>query len=370
MTSANAIKRTGVYVALFVGLIGLGGELRAQTSTESDVAATEDDRGAETTVDRGRMRLTLLIQLVENELQEARLAQSRLTVEAAGLDQERREILTGPRKGTQSETRQLDVIEERLAEIDQELATVNGRLPEIRTELADLKARLGGPSAPEVDSAANGIVVDSAGQWLDGKRRVQEALVYLGGYNALIDGDFGPRTQEAVRVYQSTQNQEQTGKLTEEQETALLEEASILRTRYGVSTIEDAKAGYRVSYPIGLLPKEEMIEPDDRRFFSNDGESELLITSEDGGSNGAAALNAIFEDLVTRYDVEYSRKRGDSFVVAGAIEGGRLTYDTARLRGNRVIRARLSYPAERRDLWAPFAVIMFNTFETLSSGES
>ncbi|MGI9508686.1 MAG: peptidoglycan-binding domain-containing protein [Geminicoccaceae bacterium] len=370
MTSASAIKIYGICAVLLAGLIGFTGEARAQTSTENDVAETGGDQDASLNVDRGEMRLKLLVTLVENELEEARLAQSRLTVEAAGLDQERRVLLAGPVKGTRSEQRQRDVIDQRLAQIDKELVTVNARLPEIKNELADLKKRLGLPGELGVEFVANGIADDGNVQWLDSKRRVQEALVYLGGYDALIDGDFGPRTQEAVRVYQRTQSQQQTGDLTNEQETALLEEAAILRARYGVTMIKDPVAGYRISYPSGLLPNAEIIEPGDRRFSSADGQSELLITSNDGGGDAASELGAIFEDLVASNDVAYSRKRDDSFVVAASIEEGRLTYDTARLRGGRVIRARLSYPAALRDLWSPFAVIMFNTFETLPSGES
>ncbi|MDH3664905.1 MAG: hypothetical protein OEU92_33645, partial [Alphaproteobacteria bacterium] len=67
----------------------------------------------------------------------------------------------------------------------------------------------------------------------------------------------------------------------------------------------------------------------------------------------------------------YRRKREDWFVVAGQTEEGRIIYDTARQSGDRMLRAQLSYPAEWRDLWSPFAVILFNTFDTIpGAGES
>ncbi|MGI9420612.1 MAG: peptidoglycan-binding domain-containing protein, partial [Geminicoccaceae bacterium] len=188
---------------------------------------------------------------------------------------------------------------------------------------------------------------------------------------ALIDGDFGPRTQEAVKVYQGRQNFERTGTLTGDQETALLEEADLLRARYGMANIEDRVQGYRVSYPRGLLPESGLAGSNGRRFASKDGKGELLITASDAGEGvSAAEFSTIYEGLLSEYEVQYRRKRDDWFVVAGLVEEGRIIYDTARLNGNRMIRARLSYPAEWRDLWSPFAVIMFNTFETLSTGES
>lgn len=375
MTRPQTFGHVGIGALLIAGLTFFPGETRAQSSTASDVAPADTAQDAGSTIDRGKMRLNLLITLVENELKEATLKQSRLTVEGAKLDQERRKLLAVPSSGSQAEQRQLDVLEKRLGQIDEEMAEVNGRLPEIEAELAELQARLdeanGVVREPEVETVVNGNGVDEAGQWLDNKRRVQEALVYLGGYNALIDGDFGPRTQEAVRVYQKQQNIAQTGTLTKEQEAALLEQADVLRARYGMTTIEDTERGYRVSYPSGLLPDDEAIEPNGRRYVSTDGEGELVLTSiGTGGESGPAALSALYDELLGDYEVQYRRKRDDWFVVAGLIEEGRIVYDTARLKGDGVIRARLTYPAEWRDLWSPFAVIMFNSFQSVSSGES
>lgn len=386
MTSAKALQRLGVQALMLVGVIGLSGELLAQSTPPSDGAreAEASDSDTVSTVDRGKMRLTLLIGLVENELQEAKLKQSRLIAEASSLDQERRKLLDGPSDGTAAQQRRIEVIERQLQQIDQDMADVNARLPEINAELAELKTRLdeanGILRTPETETAvdddrggesAGEVRVDSASRWLDGKRQVQEALVYLGGYNALIDGDFGPRTQTAIRVYQRGRNDEQTGTLTEEQETALLQEAETLRARYGVTTIENRDQGYRVTYPSGLLSEDATLQSGGVRYASEDGRGELIVTSSsEGEPSGAEELTALYEDLLADYEVQYRRKRNDWFVVAGILDEGRIIYDTARLSGDRMIRARLSYPSEWRDLWSPFAVIMFNTFEPAQTGES
>ncbi len=375
MTSANAIIRSGIHVLALTSCINLMSQAHAQSAAESEVATSENGQDANPTIDRGKMRLKLLIRLVKNEFHEAKMAQSRLTEEAAELDQQRRALEAEPSKGTRAEKRQFAVIEERLLQIDKEMVEVNGRLPEINAELDELQVRLdeanGIVREPAAESAANGVVTSASSQWLDSKRQIQEALVYVGGYNALIDGDFGPRTQEAVKVYQGRQNVERTGTLTGEQKKALLEEADLLRARYGMTNIEDRDQGYRFSYPSGLLPEGGPIEPSGRRFVSKDGKGELLITTSDGaGENGTKGFSAIYEELHSEYEVQYRRKRDDWFVVAGLVEEGRIIYDTARLNGNRMIRARLSYPAEWRDLWSPFAVIMFNTFEAVAAGEN
>jgi len=379
MTSANAFLRLGIFAPLFAGLIALSSDVGAQSTAATNVETTESEEDTDRIIDRGKLRLKLLISLVENELQEATLRQSRLTTEASALDQARRALQDGPSKGTQAEKKQIDVIEQRLQQIDKEVAKVNARLPEINAELTELNARLdeanGVVREPDVESTTDSAVVNEASRWLDNKRQVQEALVYLGGYNALIDGDFGPRTQAAVRVYQGRKDLEQTGRLTEEQEEALLEEVNVLRARYGMTTIENQDEGYQITYPSGLLPDSSPIEPSGRQYVSKDGEGKLIVTSSvDDEANGKASnaeeLSTLFDILLTEYDVQYRRKGRNWFVVAGLIEEGRIVYDTARLDGDRMIRAQLTYPAEWRDLWSPFAVIMFNTFEPLQAGES
>lgn len=390
--------RFGLIAALLMGFLDLTGQAKAQSATDGDTAdAVEEDQAADEAVsgiDRGKMRLRLLITLVENELQEATTSQARLIAEASRLDQELRGLQAGSSAGTEAEKRQIEVIERRLGEIDQEMAEVNTRLPAIDAELTELQARLdeangvertpataaaGGAAAgtegagsdvAASDAAGGPAPIDGASQWLDSKRRVQEALVYLGGYNALIDGDFGPRTQEAVRVYQTRQNLDVTGRLDGQQEAALLEEADRLRARYGMTVLLDQEMGYRFSYPSGLLRESDEVPAEGRRFVTEDGQGELLITRDDDGRKDAAALSTIYEQLLGEYEVQYRRKRGDWFVVAGLVEDGRIVYETGRLSRDGVVRARLSYPADWRDLWSPFAVIMFNSFEALPSAES
>ncbi len=375
MTSANAIRRLDKHLgfcALFMAAsMGMSEGLQAQSTAPDGVNGTEQN-GQAAPLDRGKMRLKLLINLVENELEEAKLKQTRLTSEASTLDQQQRSLLGGQSTGTAAEKRQIELIRQRLEQIDKEVSDVNARLPEISAELAELQARLdeanGIVREAESETAAEEITVDSASRWLDSKRQVQEALVYLGGYNGLIDGDFGPRTQTAVKVYQSSQRVNPSGQLTADQETALLEEANRLRGRYGMTTVEDAAMGYRITYPSGLLKEEPSETANYQRYVTSDGEGELVITSS--GDADSVVLAALYDELVAEYDVEYRRNRSEWFVVAGPLGEDRIVYDTARIRGDRLIRATLSYPSAWRDLWSPFAVIMFNSFEGLPTGQS
>ncbi len=372
MTSAVAFARVS-FLALFVsaGLIGLSDDAGAQTN---GAAQAEVDQIDVQPMNRSKMRLELLLSLVENELREASLKKTRLVSEQVKLTRERAELSAIGDQRRPAENARLDQIERRLGTIAEEADAVDKRLPEIAGELDGLQLRLDEVNgivreeeAPDEEALAqedrtSSTSEPSASVWLDGKRQVQEALVYLGGYNALIDGDFGPRTAQAVRVYQSSKSLDETGILTDEQERELLEEAQAQRSLYGVQTFTDEEVGYQLSYPTLLLSNMEETGANERRMTTKDGESELLITVIEGSEQ---RLSSLYEEAAAEYEIQYRRKRDDWFVLAGLVTEDRIIYDTVRQAEGKLVRARLSYPVDQRDLWSPFAVIMFNTFSPL-----
>lgn len=371
MTSAWHLVRCG-FLAALAG-VGAGNIPSIEAQTSDEVEVDTDVEGVEL-IDRSKVRLKLLLSLVSNEMRAASLQREQLASERDALTRERAEVTALGDKRRPSDDVRLQQIENRLETIDANINAIDEKLDDIVAEQNDLQRRL---------DEANGIVRDeakdeetvSAGQengtdtsssssasiWLDGKRQIQEALVYLGGYNALIDGDFGPRTTEAVKTYQQRQSFDPTGTLTDEQEAGLLEEAEAQRTLYGVTSFTDEEMGYRLSYPSLLLSQSEKTSANERRITTTDGLGELIITVIDDPEE----FTPLYDSATSTYDVQYLRKRDGWFVVAGLMEEGRIIYDTARRNDDKLVRARLSYPADKRDLWSPFAVIMFNTFETL-----
>lgn len=372
--SGTAFQQYCFSVLLLAVIFGANGESHAQGEIQAGerAATVAIDRDEAATVNRGGMRLQLLLSLVQNELRAAMESKTQLTTERRALETERKKLSTLGDRSRPADRFRSEEIERRLVQLNEELAAVDARLPDVTSELEALQRRL---------DEANGIVRDtgettaatdadeaqpSSSQWLDSNRRVQEALVYLGGYNALIDGDLGPRTREAVRAYQARQALEPTGELTEEQQSALLAEADAWRALYGMRPLVDEETGYRLSYPSSLLLEVEEIDPGTRRMATVDGESELLITT----SNGSTDIVSMYASVLGEYEVQYRRKRDSWYVVAGLADDGRIIYDTARQTENGIIRARLTYPEARRELWSPFAVMMFNTFEALPRSES
>ncbi len=371
MTSAAPLIYLGFATVLAGACMIAVSEGTAQTNIAAQAQAGSND---ERSVNRGTMRLELLQSLVKNELRAASIRKNRLASEQVELTRERAELSAIGDKRRPADNVRLEQIGDRLGTIDQELETINAKLPEIAAELNNLQLRLDEANGI-VRSKKNGTAETaalqvgddgtseepSASRWLDGKRRIQEALVYLGGYNALIDGDFGPRTTQAIKVYQERQDLEQTGVLTDEQEAALLTEAQAQRALYGVTSHRDDNFGYSLSYPTLLLSQTERISAGEQRMTTTDGRSELLISVIENSDD----LDALYDEAATIFEIQYQRRKDGWFVVAGLADEDRVVYDTVKRSKENLIRARLSYPLDQSDLWSPFAVIMFNTFEIL-----
>ena len=136
----------------------------------------------------------------------------------------------------------------------------------------------------------------------------------------------------------------------------MLEQAEAVRQQYGVQTLWDPEIGYSLIYPRELLPIEQRSESGDRRLASASGDSELQI--EVVGQ--APDIGLVFADLLTRYEIGYSRLQDDWFVVSGT-DRDDFFYEVALRSQDRLIRVRLIYPTAQREIWQPFTVILLNS---------
>jgi putative peptidoglycan binding protein len=87
------------------------------------------------------------------------------------------------------------------------------------------------------------------------RKAVQDALVWLGFYNGVNDGDFGKRTRDSIVAYQLSQQAGGDGVLSAAQLQALLAAADKMRATVGFEAIDDPKTGARIGAPTMLTAK-------------------------------------------------------------------------------------------------------------------
>ena len=119
-----------------------------------------------------------------------------------------------------------------------------------------------GPAAdaqtpPAAHSAADAVLAAQKAAFLalpeSTRKAAQDALVWLGFYNGLADGDFGRRTRDAILAFQASAKAPTDGALSASELKALLAAAQKARDAVGFQVVSDAKSGARIGAPTKLL---------------------------------------------------------------------------------------------------------------------
>src|SRR5262245_21340514 len=88
----------------------------------------------------------------------------------------------------------------------------------------------------------------------DQVRLQQEALLWTTDYEGLIDGRTGDETTSAIKKFQSRIGHVPTGRLTNDEQTRLVNEGFANQRAMGFRQYVDQNAGVSVGIPTGLLP--------------------------------------------------------------------------------------------------------------------
>jgi hypothetical protein len=269
-------------------------------------------------------------------------------------------------------------LEQRLARLTTELETAKDRFEPAESPVSAAAApestgqetadqdpvlipafRPNGPSALERSPADLG----GGSYTLATRLAIQEALIFLGGYDSTIDGDFGKRTEAAIRAFQEQQGAQSTGTLTESQKQDLLVLATSERQAYGLRELRDDDIGYTLSYPSKLLPEDERSGGGYRVLSDGEGLASLQVVEVDSRD-----LETMFDDLTRRQGAGYRHFADSWFVAAGEFEDEMFYGMGRRADDGRSIVVYLTYPAMARDRWDPFSVILYNSFELAEPG--
>ena len=110
------------------------------------------------------------------------------------------------------------------------------------------------PTAPSADDAAMAAQKAAFMGLPEASRKaLQEALVWLGLYVGVNDGDFGKRTRDAILAFQASLKAPADGTLSAPELKALLAAAQKAREAAGFQVVSDPKTGARIGAPLKLL---------------------------------------------------------------------------------------------------------------------
>jgi peptidoglycan hydrolase-like protein with peptidoglycan-binding domain len=182
------------------------------------------------------------------------------------------------------------------------------------------------------------------------RKAAQEALVWLGLYVGVNDGDFGKRTRDAILAFQASLKAPADGTLSAPELKALLAAAQKAREAAGFQVVSDPKTGAKIGAPLKLL-------------------SALPGARLDFASNADADLGALYTRLSTATlvrKIAYKAIKPDAFFVVSGQDGVVKFYTRfdKKPNANPPIRGfTFAYPASQTVALDRIAIAIANSFE-------
>jgi peptidoglycan hydrolase-like protein with peptidoglycan-binding domain len=142
------------------------------------------------------------------------------------------------------------------------------------------------------------------------RKAAQDALVWLGFYNGVADGDFGKRTRDAILAFQASTKAPADGALSADELKALLAAAANARDAVGFRILSDPKTGVKIGAPTKLLAERSGAKLD----FASSADPDL------------SALYARLSAGTPTRKVAYKAMKPDDFFVVSGQEGPQRFY--------------------------------------------
>jgi hypothetical protein len=182
------------------------------------------------------------------------------------------------------------------------------------------------------------------------RKAAQDALVWLGLYVGVNDGEFGKRTRDAILAFQASVKAPADGMLSAPELKTLLAAAQKARDGAGFQVVSDPKSGARIGAP--------------RKLLSARGGAKL-----DFSANADADLGALYARLsatTPARKIAYKAIKPDTFFVVSGQDGATKFYTRfdKNPTANPPIRGfTFAYPASQTTTFDRIAIAIANSFE-------
>ena len=182
------------------------------------------------------------------------------------------------------------------------------------------------------------------------RKAAQDALVWLGLYVGVNDGDFGKRTRDAILAFEASVKAPGDGALTPPLLKALLAAAEKARDAAGFKIVSDPKSGARIGAPLRLINARAGARLD----FASSADEDL------------GALYARLSAPTPARKIVYKAIKPDAFFVVSGQDGATMFYtrfDTSAAANPPLRGFTFSYPASQAAQLNRIAIAVANSFE-------
>jgi peptidoglycan hydrolase-like protein with peptidoglycan-binding domain len=206
------------------------------------------------------------------------------------------------------------------------------------------------PSPAPVDAAFAAQKAAFMGMPEATRKAAQDALVWLGFYVGVNDGDFGKRTRDAIFAFQTSLKAPADGALTAPELKALLAAGEKARDAAGFKVVSDPKSGDRIGAPLKLINAQAGV----RLAFASSADADL------------SALYARLSAPTPTRKIVYRAIKPDAFFVVSGQDGSTMFYTRfdKNAAANPPMRGfTFAYPASQAAQLSKVAIAVANSFE-------
>ena len=182
------------------------------------------------------------------------------------------------------------------------------------------------------------------------RKAAQEALVWLGLYVGVDDGEFGKRTRDAILAFQGNVKAPTDGALSPPEAAALLAAARKARDAAGFQVVSDPKSGARIGAPLKLIGARGGARLD----FASSADADL------------GALYARLSAATPARKITYKAIKPDAFFVVSGQDGATMFYTRFDKNPAAIPPIRgftFAYPASQGAYLNRVAIAVANSFE-------
>jgi hypothetical protein len=182
------------------------------------------------------------------------------------------------------------------------------------------------------------------------RKAAQDALVWLGFYNGVNDGEFGKRTRDAILAFEASVKAPAEGALSAAELEALFAAAQKARDAAGFKAVSDPKTGARIGSPVKLITARSRMRLD----FASSADADL------------GALYARLSIAPPGGKIVYKAIKPDAFFVVSGQDGATTFYTRfdKNAAANPPVRGfTFAYPAAQAGQLNRIALAVANSFE-------
>jgi len=198
------------------------------------------------------------------------------------------------------------------------------------------------------------------------RQAIQSDLAWVGEYNGAISGEVSERMVAAIKEFQKSRGDKQTGVLNPQERGVLAETAKRRQDNVGWKIVTEAGTGARLGVPTKLVPQQSS-DANGAKWSSSTGTIQIQLARRKEANPTTAKLAEHEKKEPAGRTIDYSVVKPDFFVLSG-MQGLKKFYLRGTFKGDEVRVLTILYDQATEGTVEPVVIAMSSAFNPFPSG--